>query len=268
MKQILIGLKPDNIQHTEDKSTLDKLNKVPGFQKLLQTTVGNIMESYAAIEYSAEGININAQSSPRLFTALLGAAKILDVRDIPAFSTDWQYTIGSFTVGEKRKRIVLFSGVADLLNEEELQFMLGHELGHIKCGHITYQMLVESLYMPVADSVIANALISAIKLPLLNWYRISDYTADRAGLLCCQDIRVALSTMIKMAGLPKSFYNQINIPSFIRQAHDFRQQTTMSDKAIKYFSINASFYPWLVDRAAELLNWYESGEYNLIVNKK
>jgi Zn-dependent protease with chaperone function len=267
MKKTLTGLSPDAIQHLQDKSTIDKLNKIPGFQKLVQTTVGNVMESYAAIEYSSEGLNVNARSCPQLHTALLNAAKILDVKDIPAFSTDWHYSIGSFSIGEKQKRMVLLSGVVDLLEPEELQFMIGHELGHIKCNHITYQMLTESLYLSIADSAIANVLISTIKMPLLNWYRISDYTADRAGLLCCQDIKIALSTMIKMAGLPKSCYNQININSFVQQARDFRKQTTMTDNIIKYFSINMAFHPWLVDRASELLNWYESGEYNSILNR-
>jgi Zn-dependent protease with chaperone function len=267
MKKTLIGLNPESIRHPQDKSTIDKLNKIPGFQKLVQTTVGNIMESYAAIEYSGEGLNVNARSCPQLHAALLNAAKILDVKDIPAFSTDWHYSIGSFSVGEKRKRMVLLSGVVDLLNPEELQFMIGHELGHIKCAHITYQMLTESLYLSVANSAIANVLISTIKMPLLNWYRISDYTADRAGLLCCQDIRIALTTMIKMAGLPQLCYNQINVNSFIQQARDFKKQATMTDKVIKYFSVNMAFHPWLVDRASELLNWYDSGEYNTILNR-
>ena len=105
-------------------------------------------------------------------------------------------------------------------------------------------------------------------MPLLNWYRVSDFSADRMGLLCCQDINVALSTMIKMAGLPKKYYNQAHIKSFIQQAVDFnRTYSGMMDNIIKYLSINAACMPWLVLRASELLSWYNSGEYQRIINK-
>jgi hypothetical protein len=36
---------------------------------------------------------------------------------------------------------------------------------------------------------------------------------------------------------------------------------------VKYLSINAACMPWLVQRAAELLIWYQSGEYDRILNK-
>lgn len=265
MRKKLIGLCSADIIHTKDKSYQDNLSKILGFKKLVQNTVGTIMEKYAAVEYSGNGISINAVSSPKLNSALNDAKKTLDIKDTISFSTDWHYAINSFTVGEQKKRIVLLTGTVDLLNDIELQFILGHELGHIKCNHITYQMLAESLFIPIQDSVFKFA-ISAVRIPLLNWYRISDFTADRAGLLCCQDITVALQTMIKMAGLPKSYYSQIDIKTFIEQARSFQKNTDIVDKAIKYLSVNSAFHPWLILRAAELLEWYESGQYSKIIN--
>ena len=121
--------------------------------------------------------------------------------------------------------------------------------------------------MPFINDGAFKAWASIIKLPLLEWYRKSDYTADRVGLLCCQNINVALSVMIKKAGLPKSCYDQINIPAFIQQARDFHENYTgVADKIVKAISIRSAEFPWLVNRASKLLEWYESGEYEQIVN--
>jgi Zn-dependent protease with chaperone function len=268
MKKTLIGLNPKDVLHPKDKSTLDTLNKIPGFNKLLKVTVADMMEKMAAIEYSGNGLNINKSSSPKLNLALNQAAKILDMDAVPAFSTEWHYAINAFSVGDQNKRLVLLSGAVDLLNEDELQFILGHELGHMKCNHMPYLMLTESLYTPITNSSTGNLILSTIKMPLMSWYRIADFTADRVGLLCCQDIKVALSTMIKMAGLPKSYYNQIDINSFILQARDFKMNFSSNlDKAMKFISNNGTFHPWLVLRASELLDWHESGSYNAIINK-
>lgn len=267
LRTAIKGLDVSTILHPEDKSTMDTLKKIPGFKTVVDKTVGSIMEKYAAIEYSAEGINVSPQCMPSIHQQVVEACRLLEMDEIPKCSTDWFYNISSFSVGEKDRRIVLQSGAVDLLTSEELNFLIGHELGHMKCGHKTYHMLTEAMYRPMVGTEL-ELIMSLIKMPLLNWYQASDFTADRMGLLCCQDINVALSTMIKMAGLPKKYYNQAHIKSFIQQAVDFNQKYSgMMDNIIKYLSINAACMPWLVIRASELLNWYNSGEYQKIINK-
>lgn len=261
------GLDISNILHPEDKSTLDKLKKIPGFKVFVNKTVGSIMEKYAAIEYSAEGVNVTEKSMPMIYRYVVEACRVLDIKKIPACSTDWDYDICSFTIGEEKPRIILQSGTVDLLSPDELFFMIGHELGHIKCGHKSYHMFTEAMYMPLASSDM-KIWMNLVKMPMLNWYRVSDFSADRIGLLCCQDINVALTTMIKMAGLPKNCYDRIHVKSFIQQAIDFRNNYSGTmDRIIKYLSINAAAMPWLVVRAGELWNWYSSGEYDKIIKR-
>lgn len=264
----LKGLDANEVLHPDDKSIIEKLNKKVGFKSFVDKTVSNIMERYASIEYSANGINVTPTSSPSIYKLLVESCRILDVKEVPACSLDWQYVISSFSVGEKDKRIVLLSGTIDLLTPDELMFVIGHELGHMKCGHQTYHMLTECLYMPIQSIPDWKLWVSFVKLPLLNWYRKSDFTADRMGLLCCQNIDSALRTMVKMAGLPKKLYNQVNIESFTKQAEDFgTRNSNVLDDAIEYLSINSATMPWIVQRASELLKWYHSGEYQKIINK-
>ena len=265
-ERILVrGLDVSAILHEEDKSIMEKLHKIPRFKSIVEKTVGNIMEKYATIEYSAEGVNVSSLCMPDIHRRLLDVCRILDMTDVPACSTDWFYNISCFSVGEKNRRIVLQSGAVDLLTDEELDFIFGHEIGHMRCGHKVYHMLTEAMYRPRVASDLKFR-INLIRMPLLNWYRVSDFTADRMGLLCCQDINVALSAMIKMAGLPRKYYDQLHIESFIRQAEEFKETYSgLMDKIIKYFSINAACMPWLVLRASELLEWYNSGEYHRIL---
>ena len=217
------------------------------FQDFLRVTTSRYREAYNEVEYQGEGINITSESLPQMFRQLVESCEVLGVKEVPAYSTDWFYAPYHSSNGETHRRIVIMSGCADLFTDVEMRFVLGHELGHFACGHKPYHML--------------------IKMPLLEWYRISDYTADRVGLLCCQDINAALSTMIKKAGLPRKCYDSINIEGFIQQARDFDENlTSLMDKAIKVLSIRSAEFPWLVVRAKKLLEWYESGEYELIIN--
>ena len=251
--------------HSQDKSTMDYLKRIPGFKNVVDKTVGDVMERYAAIEYSAEGVDVTQKSMPVIYKQVNDVCRILGMKDIPRCSIDWLYNISSFSVGEKNRRIVLQSGSVDLLTTEELNFLIGHEIGHMLCGHKTYHMLMEAIYRPAVSHDL-RAWMSLIKLPLLKWYRISDFSADRVGLLCCQDINVALSAMIKMAGLPKKYYNRVHLPSFIQQAKKFSEDYSgIMDSVIRYMSINAGYKPWLVSRASELIKWCDSNEYNRIL---
>jgi len=41
----------------------------------------------------------------------------------------------SYALGQEHPYVVINTGILDLLNVAEIQAVLAHELGHIKCGH-------------------------------------------------------------------------------------------------------------------------------------
>ena len=262
-------MQPSSVMHPDDVSRLSWIRSRKGFETVLKKSVVRYQEAVAGVTYTGNGYEINAQSVPHLYAQLQDDCKILGIEEIPILSAFWEYFISSDSVGGTPNRIVLTSGAVDLLQNEELDFLLGHELGHIVCGHKPYQMLLEMLYSSFINDVDHFNLASIIKMPLLEWFRVSHYTADRMGLLCCQDINVAISTMIKKAGLPKKCYDHIDIQSFIKQAKEFEDKFTGTvNSIIKALTIRSAEFPWLVDRAAKLYEWYESGEYQQIINQQ
>lgn len=267
-RKALRRINVEEILHKDDKSVIDKFNLIPGFKSFLNNTVGAVREAYCNVEAAGDGWLITEQSSPELYGRLKEACRVLNVRDIPRFNSEWFYMPSSVSSGRENFRIILTSGAIDLLDETEQLFFLGHELGHNLCGHKPYQMLLESLYLPMAEIQNVKVWATIIKVPLLDWYRKCDLTADRMGLLCCQDINAALRTMIKRAGLPKKYYKSINIPAFLKQAEEFETKYTGTVNTMaKTLALNSSAFPWMVHRAAELVKWYQSGEYQRILNQ-
>lgn len=249
----------EEIMHPEDASAIAQMNSIPGFKTVSQRIIGEFSEKYAEIEFTGEGVSVTPHSMPRLYRLLVEATNRLGICEIPKMSTDWAYHISSFSVGEKNFRIVLQSGAVDLLTDDELLFLIGHELGHWISGHKPYHMLTEALFYPSFNTTEWQVLLTAIKFTLLNWYRISDYTADRYGLLCCKDAKYALCAMIKMAGLPKKEYDNINCLAFLKQAKDFEEQHSGTiDQLVKFMSITSATMPWMVKRASVLTNWYQN----------
>jgi hypothetical protein len=113
---------------------------------------------------------------------------------------------------------------------------------------------------------ISELLGVGINLALLHWQRMSEYTADRAGLLGCQDATVALRALMKLAGLPSKYYSKMNTADFIAQAEAFDAMD--SDKVtlvMKYLSGAGATHPHTVMRGKQLLDWHKSGGYDQVM---
>lgn len=269
-KQIFTDLQPTAIMHEADKAIKEKLDATPGFKSFMTNVLCPVREKMIDVEYYGNGLHITKDTLPQLHELLEKTCSILGAQQIPSLSMVWHYAATAATEGANNPHITTLSGAIDLLDDEELTFLFGHELGHQMCGHKPYHMFLECLFLPIID-VIPNGKqwIKLVRTTLLHWYRISDFTADRMGLLACQDINVALKVLVKMSGIPKKYHDSIDVPSFIQQAREFDNMfTSLAGRGIKFMMLNAESHPWVVTRAAELMKWYESGAYEQLLHNQ
>jgi len=268
-KIILTHLDPAAVKHPQERSALISIiQKIPGGESALKG-IGELYGKWVAVNYIGNGVVVTENSMPELYRQLCEVCRIVGVKDIPELATEWAYLISSYTIGGSKLRIVLSSGAIDLLTEEEQMFLIGQEIGHIVAGHLPYHMLLELLYTPALDDPTLSTIAGFVKMPLLDWFRKSHYTADRVSLLCCQDINVALRTMMKIAGLPKKYYEQTDPKAFLLQAREFSSLSNngRANNMMTNFLLRSASLPWMVDRAKVLMDWYESGEYQAILDR-
>lgn len=265
----LTNLNSEDIIHPLEKSALiSLLDKIPGGKTALNG-IGEIYGKIVAVDYVGNGVVVGPENMQPVYDELCETCNILGLTEIPELATQWAYIISSYTVGGKKKRIVLSSGSIDLLSSEEIPFLIGEEIGHIISGHLPYHMLLELLYTSALDATPLKGIAGIIRLPLLDWFRKSHYTADRVALLSCQDINVALRVMMKMAGLPRKCYTSVNPQVFLKQAERFKEvnYNGWAEELISNFILRSSTMPWMVDRAKQLLDWYNSGAYQSILDR-
>jgi len=265
-KKILKGLDHTSYEHPFDQKALNGLENTPGLKTAGTFLIKNSIERLYTVQYTGSNIRVTKQNYPQLYAILEEAAEILDLRDLPDFYLQWGYNINGFTTGVDKPLMVLNSGVIDLCDHEELLFIIGHEIGHIKSSHMLYHMMAQ-LIDYLIQAIPGGGLIGApLQYALQYWSRMSEFTADRAGLLCCQNKNAAVRAFMKMSGMPIKHFNEMNYNAFIDQARDFKQLDYSSmNKIFKFISIADSSHPWTVMRAAELLNWINSGEYNKFI---
>ncbi len=223
------------------------------------------------IQHTGSFIHVTPESFPDLHQLFLTARDRLALPITPELYIKNEEDINAFTAGVEKPIIVINSGAVDRLAEDELLFVLAHEIGHIKSGHVLYYQIAS--YLPLLGTIvgdltlgIGNFLSLGLQVAILHWQRTSELTADRAGLLACQDQNAALRAMMKLAGMPKRYAAKSDVGSFIQQAKRFEAfDLSRMDKVAKYLSIYGANHPWTVMRAKEILTWIEEGGYDTVL---
>ncbi len=266
MRQELINLDSTSYEHPMDKEALESVRKMS-----LLTDATNFIMNYTSIKWqliqlAGSSFHVTKESCYPLYSLIKESADVLDIDRLPETYTEWSYLINAYTTGYKdMTMLVLNTGTVDLLTEDELRFVIGHELGHVKSGHVIYHQMIWYMSALINKFPIAK---QTFMYELMWWYRQSEYTADRAGLLACQNIDAALSAITKMAGIPQKYFSSINKGMILKQAEDFEKSNPgMVDSIMKKLSVLDNTHPWTVKRAAELIRWVDSGDYERVLSE-
>ena len=266
-KKILTGLVHSEYEHPFDKRALHALESTRGLSYVGEFITHQLYERIYTVQYTGSNLKITKDNCPLIYEYLEYACHILDLKKIPDLYTQWSYDINAFTVGSENPIIVLNTGLLDLCDDDEIMFIIGHECGHIKSNHMLYHMMGQMINGALDLIPFGNIAKAPLKISLYYWNRMSEFTADRAGLLCCQNKDAAIRAFMKMSGLPKSQYNNINTEAFISQAANFRElDYNAMNSMVRFISIVGESHPWTVMRAAELIKWVDDGHYKRIVD--
>jgi len=270
----LTGLDPHEYGHPFDEQALESLKKIPGFEALSEAIIKHGVERLEIISCTGSHLQVTPDNCAELHDLLLQVCETLSLATIPRFYLSAEDGINAKTTGSLNPIIILNSEAVDRLTDEELLFLIGHECGHVKSRHVQYHGLASSstvLGEMIGDYTfgLGNLASGALNLGLLRWSRFSELSSDRAGLLSCQNLDTALSVLIKMAGLPEKYSVNTFRDSFLRQAAEF--ESIDFDKASKIFKFALGLeksHPWTVMRAAELMRWVKSGEYEMVLKRQ
>ena len=268
----LNGLESILVQHPGERAILSKLNCLKSVANICGKAI-DIQVRQSELDLLGGGFRVTKQNMPEVYKIYEETCEVLNMPYAPQLYLSELPVANAFAVGADKAYINVTSELFFRLNELEIRFLLGHELGHILCEHTKYNMLVRLMLhmgysVPGIDKILMPIMNATISPLLMLWSRRSEFSADRAGLLACQDIDTAASFFLKICGLPLNFYGKVKPSSIFDQAADFQKlmDKSLVDTALASMSVMNSSHPRAITRVAELKGWIDDGMYDEILN--
>ena len=255
-----------------DKKALEALKKVP----LLPLAVKKFYEIGGDRWLYCYNMATSVRCGPKQFKSmdkcLDECCKILDMPKPELYVTSDPFP-NAWTGGVERPYITVRSSIINTLDDEQMYHLIGHELGHIKCGHVLYKTvgaILSVILEMVAHSTLGLGETARIALILayMEWSRQAEVSADRAGLLCSQQFQLSASANLALTHGPSRLDGEASVDAFLDQARSY-QDMDPSDAVGKlliyyFYSMNAT-HPLPVHRMQALDKWYQEGHFDRIM---
>src|SRR5260370_40279065 len=206
-----------------DRAALQALRAVPGFDEVVKKLVGLLGERGIRLWFQANAVRVGPTQFPRLNALHADVLTTMDWSERPELFVSQTPFVNAGAYGMQRPFIVISSGTLKRLDDDELRPLLGHELGHVMSGHALYHTLLVIILSVSLGLVpfLAGIALLPIQLALLEWYRKSELSSDRAGLLAAQDPVASMRMLLKMAG--GGDMKEMDLNAFLAQANEYEQ---------------------------------------------
>ncbi|KEO81336.1 M48 family metallopeptidase [Tumebacillus flagellatus] len=201
----------------------------------------------------ANYVKVGPNQFPEIYALTVEAAKRLDL-PMPHLYVNQSPEINAHALGfGSRHEVVLTTAIIQALTPKELQFVIGHELGHIKGNHSVYRIIASTGF----NNPFLASLRWVLNFAVLFMSRVNEYSADRAGLIACGEIYSAVTAQLKLM-IGREMLQQMNLKEF------FRQMDEASKDRWNLLNDLQRTHPLPVYRIRALAHYYRTGEYQAI----
>ncbi|XP_073159309.1 plastoglobule-localized metallopeptidase 48, chloroplastic isoform X2 [Henckelia pumila] len=186
---VIRDLDADDFRHPLDRQNTLLLRAIPGLNEIGKALLGTVAEQVMLLENIGTSVLVSENQLPELHQLMLEASGILNieppdlyVRQSPVPNA---YTLA---ISGKKPFVVIHTSLVELLNRKELQAVLAHELGHLKCDHGVWLTFANILTLGAYTLPgLGNLIAQRLEEQLFRWLRAAELTCDRAALLVARD---------------------------------------------------------------------------------
>ena len=228
----------------DDPSQLNISLKKDPYEKATNQKSDNINQLLST------SVRVTKEIFPNINSAIDNVFKRLKIENnlnffVTANHFQTQASCSAMPLGDSAE-IILTSKLIELLNGEELESVIAHEVAHFYYQHALYPQ--------------PNSSMNRVEtLNLLNFSRAAEISADRIGFIGCGSLESSLRAMLKITSGLSDKHLKFNFSNYLDQLRELKE--IKGDKNLMY-----STHPNFLNRMQALIWFSMSNEYNQDLN--
>ncbi|HEX3740227.1 MAG TPA: M48 family metallopeptidase [Terriglobales bacterium] len=252
--------------HPADAAALENLRAIPLFNTCVSTFLKFGVERFVHGVFLSKNIRLSERQLPGIYKHLPPICDLFGIR-VPDLYLEMSPYPDAYTIGEENVSICLTSGLLEIMSEEELHAVIAHECGHIVCQHMLYHTLAQFLLFTGANLLFPLEVVAEpVKMALRYWNRRCELSADRAGAVAVGSSKPIISTMIRLAGGPKSITDAVDLNVYLEQAEAYERLSDSTwDKTLQTVAVQFTDHPFLAVRTREIKEWGSTDQFQQLV---
>lgn len=261
------GLHESTFRHPLDLDLTSVIRSAPlsGLAEEALRRGHSIAEQGLRLDLLSSSIKVSPEQLPNIHSLLVEACDVLALERTPELFVQSSPQANAYTLALRGRNsapiVVVTSALMDRCTDAEIQAIIGHELGHLKCEHSLYLTLGSLATAPLRNLPFIGRSTESL---LQRWRLAAEYSCDRAALLVAQDPSVVNGAMVKLfAGTGKY---DMSTEAFVAQCEEYDALLKSANPLVRA-SVNMQqrTHPLPVRRVAELERWAKSEEYRGIL---
>jgi Zn-dependent protease with chaperone function len=262
----LPDISPKAYEHPADRAATAALGSIPMLDLVVRKLIDFGYERAIRQVYLGASVRVGTDQLPDIWTRYQHILGVLDMPDGPDLYLTQFPMANAMTIGASKPIVVLNSATVSLLDDDQLECVLAHEVAHVLSDHVLYRtalvilLALGSRGLPMG----AGLPLMAVKYALLEWSRASELTCDRAAAIVTRDPRKICSMLMTMSAGARA--RELNLEAFMRQAMEYTETGAGMDRLHRMLTDMQVDHALPVKRVHELLKWVRHGDYDRIVS--
>jgi Zn-dependent protease with chaperone function len=255
-------ISPKAYEHPADRAASAALAAVPYLDVAVRKLIEMGYERALRQAYLGASVRLSDDQLGDVHTLHRACYVTLDMQPVPDVYLTQMPVPNAMAIGAAKPIVVLGSSALGLLEGEELRAVFAHEAAHILSDHTLYRTALVIL-LRMGQSARIPLPLMPVRAALLEWFRASELTCDRAAALVTRDPMAVCRTLMGLAaGAPA---RELNVDAFMRQGQEYTEGGNGVERLSRlFYDLNVT-HALPVKRIKELMDWVRSGEYDRIV---
>lgn len=177
-----------------------------------------------------QSLRVKRSMAPALFRALDKSSEMLGMQQYSKevyVQNDPQMNASCALESDEKVLLTFSSAILKAMNQPELEFIVGHEMGHALFDHHA---------LPTNGLMQSGEISAKDALKLMAWSRRAEISADRAGLYVCGDVGSAVQTFVKLSCGLDAEHIQFDYDEYSEQIRDITAMANSLEETSDYYN--------------------------------